>query len=316
MSIAPKRIRLGSNVAIIAPASPFKSDELAESLDVIRELGLNPILGPNVRSLHAESIHAASIQRRVREFMWAVTDPKVSAIVAATGGFGSAGILPYLDFDLIAKNRKPFLGMSDITALNNGILAQCGLVTFNGQSPNVRLSEGLRVTRADSESLRLVFELMMSGDEWLDKPFQINQYTPRTVCSGRASGHVIGCNSDTFTNLIGTQFLPDVEGAILFIEDVHKSGETIAREFLHLKMTGILDKVSGVVIGEFVDVPRKSDPKVPSVEDVIAEYFSDSVPTIYGYSFSHGDYTIPIPVGAQCDIDADLGVVEFKFRMS
>jgi len=316
MYIAPKRLRAGSRVAIIAPASPFKTDELVAGLDIIKAAQLEPVLGPNVRNMRSSDIQSAPVVDRAEELMWAFTDPDIDGIITVTGGLGSGGTLPYLDFGRIRESRRVIIGISDISALNNGILAGSGLININGQYPSIRLDKGTRIREADSESMKFTLEMLMSSSEWADRPFEINQYLPRTVSSGKASGHVVGGNLDTFCTLLGTPFMPDVEGAILFIEDVHKSGETIARELLHLKLAGVLDQVAGIVIGEFVDVPKKDEERVPAIEDVLEEYMSEGVPCSYGYSFSHGPFTIPIPIGAQCDMDADTGMVSFRFTMA
>ena len=316
MYLAPKRVRPGSKVAIVAPASPFKSDELAAGLDVIREAGLDPVLGPCVKRLRTANIHAAPVNERVDELHWAFGDQRFSAVIPATGGLGSAGVLPYLDYDLIRRSRKAFLGLSDITALNTGILNGAGLITINGQSPSIRLDKGPALQRSDSESLSYALKLMMSDAPWGDRPFQINQYIPRTVSPGTASGTVIGGNLDTFVHLLGTPHMPDCTGAVLFIEDVHKGGEVIAREILHLKLAGVLDSLAAIVVGEFQDVKKKSDDRSPAIEDVLQEYFSGGPPCVYGFSFSHGPYTIPLPIGAQCTVDADEGSIDFDFMMA
>ena len=171
MYTAPRRLRKGASVAIVAPASPFKGDELTAGLDVIREMGLNPVLGPCVRSLRSDGIHAASVADRVEEMNWAYRDPKISGIIPVVGGCGSAGILPYLDYEMIRKMRKPMLGMSDITALNTGFLTEANLISISGQSPSIRLDKGLAVREADSESLRLALRLMMSDAPWGEQPW-------------------------------------------------------------------------------------------------------------------------------------------------
>lgn len=318
MYLAPRMLRPGDKVAIVAPASPFKTDELIESLDVIRECCLEPVLGPNVCQLRTGGIHAASLEDRVEELMWAYSDPEIKGIIVATGGNGSAGVLPYLDYELIARSRKVLLGMSDITALNNGILARSGLITVNGQSPNIRLDEGRAIREADTESFRRTLDLLMDSREWGERPFDINQYLPRTLSSGQACGTVIGGNCDTFVHLLGTPFVPNMAGTILFIEDVHKDGALLARQFLHLRLAGVLDQVAGIVIGEFAEIPKAALDKhhpSPTIEDVLEEYFCDGPPCVYGYSFSHGPLTIPIPIGAQCVMDADTGLVSFRFAM-
>jgi muramoyltetrapeptide carboxypeptidase len=315
MYLPPKRLHQGSRVAVVAPASPFQSEELVAGLDIIKECGLEPVLGPNVRGLHTLDIHAAPLMDRVEELMWAYTDPDIDGVITVTGGMGSGEVLPYLDYDKIRESRRVLLGISDITALNNGILAGAGLITVNGQYPSIRIDKGPEIRHTDSESLRFVLELMMSDKPWGNKPFSINQYLPRTVAPGKASGHVIGGNLDTFCTLLGTPFVPDVDGAILFIEDVHKDGESIARLLIHCKLAGIFDRVAGIVVGEFQEVPRKMEGKVPSLDDVIQQYLSEGPPCVYGFSFSHGPWTIPIPIGAQCTMDADRGEVSFGFTM-
>lgn len=313
--IAPKRLKSGDRVAIVAPASPFQTDELIAGLDIIKAAGLEPVLGANVRHLKSSDIHAAPLMDRVEELMWAFTDPDISGIITALGGLGSGGLLPYLDFNAIRESRRVLLGLSDITALNCGILAGAGLISINGQYPAIRLDEGLKLREADSESLKFTLEMMMSAKEWDQRPFDVNEYMPRTISSGKAAGHAVGCNLETLNTLLGTPFFPDIDGAILFLEDVHKDGENISRSLLQLQLAGVLDKVAGIVIGEFVDVPTKDEGKVPAIEDVLVEYLGTGVPCSYGYSFSHGANTIPIPVGAHCELDADTGEVSFQFTM-
>jgi len=316
MYIAPKRLRAGSRVAIVAPASPFKTDELIAGLDIIRSMGLEPVLGPNVRRVKTSDIHSAPVLDRSEELMWAFTDPHIDGVITVTGGLGSGGTLPYLDFGRIRQSRKVLLGISDISALNNGLLASAGLINFNAQYPSIRLDKGTHIRETDSESLKFTLQLLLDSQEWGERPFAINQYLPRTISPGKATGTAIGGNLDTLCTLLGTPFFPIVDGCILFIEDVHKDGEAIARLLLHLRLAGVLDKIGGIVIGEFTDVPKKLDDKVPAIEDVLVDYLGDGVPCSYGYSFSHGPYTIPIPIGARCTLDADEGRVSFKFAMA
>lgn len=314
--LSPRRLREGSRVALVAPASPFQSEELLAGIDVIRECGLEPVLGPNVRGLRTIDIHAAPLMERVNELMWAFTDPDIEGVITVLGGMGSGETLPYLDYGKIAQSRKVLIGISDITALNNGILAGANLISVNGQYPSIQIDQGPEARQGDEASLQLALELMMSDAPWSERPFEINQYIPRTVSPGRASGHIIGGNLDTFCTLLGTPFVPDVDGAIFFIEDTGKGGIEIGRLLIHCKLAGVFDRVAGVVVGEFAKVPNKEEPKEPSIDDVIGQYLSDGVPCTYGMSFSHGIYTCPIPIGAQCTMNADTGEVSFDFKMS
>lgn len=316
MYLPPKRLKKNSRVAIVAPASSFSSDELVAGLDVISECGLIPVLGPCVKEFKTWLSHSASVQDRVDELNWAFSDPKISAVIAVKGGEGSAALLPYLDYEMIRNSRRVFLGKSDLSALGNGILKKAGLITVNGKSVSIHTDRGQAAIEQECESLKCTLELLMTDAIWGSKPFQKNQFLPRTVSRGIAKGFAIGGNCDTFTRLLGTDYFPNIDNAILFLEDVHKGAENLSRQFLHLKLSGVLDKVKGIVLGEFSKVPKKEGDKGPSVDDVISEYFSKGPPCSYGYSFSHGNLVCPIPIGSECTLDADNGIVRFNFQMA
>ena len=316
MFLAPKRLRSGSRVAIVAPSGPIIADEVQAGIDVIRECGLEPVLGPCVKNLRAIASHAASVKERADELNWAFSHPKIGGVIGAVGGEGSAALLPYLDYDVIRASRKVFVGMSDLTAINCGILVKSGLVSVCGQTPSIRLDKGQKIQDADTESFRWTLELLKSDQPWRSRPFRNNPYLPRTVAPGTGLGPALGGNLDTFVHLIGTPYFPSLDGAVLFVEDVHKDGVQISRELLHLRLCGALDRLAGVVIGEFEDVPKKTDPKVPSIEETVIEYFSRGAPCSIGYPFSHGPITAPIPFGANCFVDADTGEVRFDYCMS
>ena len=314
--VAPKRLNKGDKVAIIAPSSPFVPHEVVEGLDILREAGLKPVFGPNVKNLRTSRVVAGTREQRTEELMWAFSDPSIKGIFVSTGGYGSAGCLPGLDYEVIRKTRKSLLGFSDITALNNGILKGAGLISINGQTLSIRVDEGGAKRESDSNSLEIAVELMMSDEDWGVRPFEVNNKFSRCVSPGKARGPAIGTNINTFCTLIGTPHMPDYKGTILFLEDTHEDGEEIARELLHLDLAGILDDVAGVVIGEFAEVPKKTDARVPDVDDVVLDFFGKrGVPCSYGYSFSHGMYTVPVPIGADTELDAETGEVTFHFRM-
>src|SRR5271166_5141577 len=94
MYTSPRMLKRGARVAITAPSSPFMSDELTEGLDIIKEAGLVPVLGPLVRTLRTQNVHAAPLEDRVKEMNWAFADPTIAGIIPAVGGMGSAAILP------------------------------------------------------------------------------------------------------------------------------------------------------------------------------------------------------------------------------
>jgi muramoyltetrapeptide carboxypeptidase len=313
--LVPRALKNGDRVAIVAPASPFRTDELTQGLDIISAAGLIPVLGPNVKNLRSNRSLAATAPERARELMWAFTDPTIKGVITATGGYGSAQVLPHLNFETIRKSRKVLLGMSDISSLSNGILARSELISINGQYPSIRVDEGKRLFESDSKSMEFVLDLIMSREPWGERPFEINQMMPRTVSPGVTEGIAVGVNLHVLQHLIGTPFMPDLRGAILFIEGTHQDGQMLGRMLTQFRLAGMLDVIAGAVIGEFVDVPKKEKESAPSIEDIIHEFFSKGPPCSFGYSFSHGPMTVPIPIGAMTHLDADSGDVSFDFSM-
>jgi muramoyltetrapeptide carboxypeptidase len=313
--ISPKRLQRGSKVAVVASAAPLIADEVTEGLDIMSEMGLVPVLGPNVKNLRTSDAVAATVEERVDELMWAFNDPKIDGIFEALGGVASALLLPNLDFDRIRASRKVFVGMSDISSLNNGILCNSYLINFCAQSPSIRLDKGERVRSADSKSFKHTIAMLMSPEEWGSKPFNISTRFSRCITPGIATGVSFGGNLDTFSRLLGSPYFPDPAGMIMFIEDVHKSGEVILRELVQLEIAGVIDELAGVVIGEFIDVPKMQDAKEPAIEDVLQDFFRGRLPCAYGFNFSHGPITCPIPIGAQTYLDAENGIVKFRFTM-
>ena len=302
--LCPKPLTEGSKIAVIAPASSFNQEYLHKGLKTISECNMTPILGDNVFFLKKKGMYSASLEDRIKEFIWAIEDDNIDAIICATGGFGTAQILPHLPYDLIAEKRKPIMGFSDITALNNAILARSNMISFNG--PTVETYDDDSKNRP---ALQDAIELLCLNEFWGAKPFMRNKNFPQSVSKGIANGPAIGGNITTFCNLIGTPFMPTVDGAILFIEDVREGALKIAMYLEHLRLAGILDKLGGIVIGSFSQ--RPDDESDPAIEDVIVEYLQNGPPCIYGLNFSHNEVSAVIPIGTECHLDANRLSVMF-----
>ena len=308
-------LKRGDRVAVVAPSSPPVIEEVKAGLEVLASLGLRPVLGPNVKNVRGDGVHAGSRRQRADELAWAMVEADVTCTWTVQGGEGASGVLPLLDYGAMGERRRAFVGMSDNTAICSALLAKSELISVLGQGVAIRLDKGEEIRRLDSESLRRTAELLMYPDVWDERPWAGNPYFPRTVSGGSASGVVVGGNMDTFTRLIGTEYLPDVDGYVLFMEDVHKDGELVDRQLLHLELAGILADAAGFVVGEFAEQPKIEKAGAPSTDDVVYDFFSAGKPCTVQWPFSHGPTTAPIPIGAECRVDADAGTIQFDFRM-
>mgnify|MGYP001197261413 CR=1 FL=1 len=304
--ISPKPLKKGARLAIIAPASPFNPEQLYAGIQTLNKCGMEVVMGDNTFFLRHNNLYAANLSQRIEEFRWAIEDDSIDGIICATGGFGSAQLLPHLPYNIIAQKRKPIMGFSDITALNTAILSKSGLINFNGPTASILTDD-----KNDATALEDAINLLMNTDFWGNQPFVRNKTLPQCVSAGKSSGPAIGGNLSTFTHLLGTPYFPNVEGAILFMEDIHESSSNVVMYFQQLALAGIFDKLAGIVIGTFTQRPEKLDPIEPSIEQIIVEYLKDGPPCIYGLNFSHNPICAIIPIGTHCIVDANKLQVMF-----
>jgi len=304
--LKPNSLHDGDRVAIIAPSSPVSSmRSIQNAFSVFEANNLVPVLGQNLTHVRSDCWSAASIKERVDEIIWAFEDSSIAGVMVAEGGYSAIELLPYLPFELVRESQKPFVGMSDVTSINNAFLRFSGLVNFLGPNIRIRDKEPL-----DQNSLATALRLLKTSVAWHEKPWDNMQAPARCVCEGIAKGKAIGGNLTLFTALTGTPFMPNVDGAILFFEDIHTGGFEVSLCLNQLELAGVFDSVAGVVFGEFCKVPDRGDGDLP-IEDVVVRFFKKRVPCVMGMNFSHGHTVATIPLGADVLLDAEKGIVDF-----
>jgi muramoyltetrapeptide carboxypeptidase len=237
-------------------------------------------------------------------------DPKVTAILPMRGGWGCSRILPYLDYQLIRKNAKIIVGFSDITALILGINAKTNLVTFHG--PN-----GLTSWRTkQTDSFRRVLEsaetvtfqnLKDDGDE--NRLMQL-KYRQKTITPGRAQGKLIGGNLSVFSGIVGSPYMPDLNGAILFLEEINENIYRIDRLMTHLKIAGVFNKLAGFIFGQCKGCSPDADYGSLTLEEVVWDHIQPlGIPSWYGAMIGHIEPIVTLPIGLDVEIDATAGTI-------
>ncbi len=304
--VSPYPLQDGDKIALIAPSSPISSmPSIKQSIDVFRANNLEPVLGPNITHMRSENWSSASLPERIKEIEWAFSDDSINGIVCAEGGYSAIELLPYLPYDLISKSRKVFMGMSDVTVINNAILCGSKLINFLG--PNARIRND---RPKDSQNLDDALKLLKNNGSWNLEPWKRLPAPARCICPGIAKGKAVGGNLTVFTALVGTPYIPDIEGAVLFFEDIYAGGYEVSMALNHLDLAGIFDKASAVVFGNFEKIPNR-DSQDMTIEDVIVKKFADRMPCVYGLNFSHGDLVATIPLGVDVVVDCEQRLINF-----
>jgi muramoyltetrapeptide carboxypeptidase len=304
----PPRLRPGDTVGLIEPAG-FTDDQFDLGLvkEAITAMGLVP---KPARHLMARYGYLAGKDReRAADVNAMYADDKIRALFAVRGGWGSARILPYLNFDTIRANPKLLIGFSDITALHMAIAARAGFTTIHG--PNAASAWGT-LSLNSLRSLAFAGETPTysspAGTE--DRLVQRAGRT-RTFRAGKATGRLLGGNLTVLTALMGTPYLPDFSGAILFLEDVDEAEYRIDRMLTQLALGGVLRRVAGVVFGQCTDC-RGRGPSYGgfTLSEVLQQHLEPlGVPAFQGALIGHVPNQFSIPVGIRAEIDAGAGTI-------
>jgi muramoyltetrapeptide carboxypeptidase len=313
--IRPKALRPGASVALVAPASPASdSENLKIAEEVVRSLGLVPKAMKN--AARATMYLAGTDQERAADVNAAFADPSVDAVWCLRGGYGSPRILPYLDYALIRKNPKPFIGYSDITAPLNAIHKMTGLVTFHGPNGADNQTE---FTLAEFK--RVLFQNRPAGSIAAPPPppapreaFVDKENRLRRIAPGKARGPLVGGNISVFSTLVGTPFEPDLKGRILFLEEVGEEPYRIDRWLTHFLLTGRLKNLAGIVLGKFHDCgPRELHASFNGTwtwQEVCADRLGGlGIPVLAGLRFGHVPDKATLPLGVQAELDVDAGTL-------
>lgn len=303
MAVFPETIRQGDTVALIAPSSPVAPERADACIALLQDMGYKVKAGAGLKlSLHGylagpDEVRAADINR-----MFA--DPQVRAIFCIRGGYGSGRLMKSIDYEVIRRNPKLFVGYSDITNLLTAFYTLCDLVTFHGPMVSSNMLE-----HYDPYTKRSFEDLIAMKETY--EYHNADDSTLETICGGRAEGTLIGGNLALLINLLGTFYAPDFRGKILFIEDVGETVPKANRMVDQLFYTGIMDQVAGVLIGDFSDWEYPGA-KEYSMADLMRERFAGcKVPVLAGLSCGHCYPTGTLPIGARLFLDADRKILRF-----
>ncbi len=308
--VKPRVLRPGDTVGLVTPSTYVSDpDRLWLARRTIEELGLRCKTGRSVG--RREGYLGGTIRERVEDLHAMFADPEVKAVFCMRGGYGAAMLLDSLDYALIRKNPKVFLGYSDITALHLGIHRLTGLVTFHGPVVLSGLSEWTL-----EHFRRALFETKPLGR--LSNPPEPRPIRPRhpwrAVRPGRARGPLIGGNLTLISTTLGTPYEIQTEGRILFLEDVGEEPYSIDRMLTHLRLAGKFRGIRGLVWGECASCrPREFQPGFESTfstGEVVQNILGGlDVPVVTGLVIGHTDDQLTLPLGVEAELDADAGTL-------
>jgi muramoyltetrapeptide carboxypeptidase len=308
MTIKGRPLEPGGTIGVPAPASPYHNrSEVLRGVEWWEGQGYKVKLGEGV--FERDAYVAGDPKGRASDINTLFADPEVDVVQCLTGGYGSAQTIPYLDFDAIGSNPKPFVGYSDITALHTAIREKTGLVSFYG--PGLMSMNADDREPASKDFLRKHLLRALTSTEPLGPvPKDPDDDYVRTFTPGRVTGELTGGCLWLLGQLIATPWQANFAGKILFIEDYDLPPWYADGLLNQMTQAGLLSEVIGVVVGDMEKSDwREERPEFPqtlSIEDVLERYIEPlGVPAIYRLPMGHGKYLATTPLGVTATLDAD-----------
>jgi muramoyltetrapeptide carboxypeptidase len=289
--LKPRRLRSGDKVAVVAPASGFPREEFDKGIAEIRRLGFEPVFEESV--FHREEYVAGAARVRADAFLRAWRDPSIRALIAVRGGYGSVHLLPHLKSDELRRDPKAFIGYSDLTSMLTFLTTGCGIVSFHGPMLDRRLGAGAAGYDEDT------FMRALTSEEPLG---ELSAASVETFNAGEASGVLVGGTMRQLVASLGTPFaFAPPKGHVLFLEDVTERPYSLDRMVTQLRLAGILDLASAIVLGEFpgCDEPQGGPLAHATLAGLLKEF---NGPVLYGFPSGHTAgplMTLPFGVNAR-----------------
>ena len=284
--VRPAYLKEGDKIAIISPASVPDKEFVDGGAEILRQWGLVPVYGTHVCSQNGT--FAGTVTQRRNDLEWALSDPEIKAIMCSRGGYGSIQELVKMDMNIITNNPKWIIGYSDITAIH-------GAMVSNGvMSIHAHMLEHLNKTKGEDESSQYLRRMLFG-----EMPVYNVEHHPLNK-QGKASGTLVGGNLSLITSIAGSKFnfLNLNDDIILFIEDIDENLEHLNRMTYQLIASGIIDRVKGIILGDFSGYRRTAD--FDTVEQMFETIFQNyNIPICYKFPCGHTFRNFPMIEGAR-----------------
>ena len=277
----PKLLNKGDTVAITATSGICNTTRLKNGVRTLENLGLKAKVMKSCYASHGEYL-AGKDDLRVRNLHEAFADKSIKGILAARGGYGAGRLLPHLDYHLIRRNPKIFVGFSDVTALHTAINQFCGLATFHGPMP-VSCFGG---SNPDPLTIASFTNAVFQNTSYVELAATTALYP------GQATGMLTGGNLSVIASMLGTPYEIKTRGRILFLEETQEEPYRVDRLLLQLKLAGKFSEAAGIAFGDFS--PANLETLHIAIQELVVP---EGKPTIWGLPCGHTSPNFTLPLG-------------------
>lgn len=300
--VIPKALKKGDTIALISASGATPPERLQPAIEAVEKLGFNVVVGETCKARHGYL--AGSDDLRASDINAMFMNPEIDGIFCIRGGYGATKILPKLDLEMIKNNPKVFAGYSDVTALHIVFNQQCGFVTYHTPMPSTEFTKD----QMDEYTWDYFINSVMNT-EWSDYLLE-NAHGEElvTIVPGEATGVLTGGNLTLVVASLGTPYEIDLQGKILFLEDIDENVQRIDRMLTQLQLSGKLDGLAGILLGAWTDcgpLDAKNPENNLSLETIFDEILTPlQIPTLMNITCGHVLPTMSLPLGKTVKVDA------------
>jgi muramoyltetrapeptide carboxypeptidase len=287
----PPALRPGDTVGVVATSAAVERTYLERGVGALVAMGYRVKVSEH--ALDRAGILAGSDQDRARELNAFFADSSVKAIFGARGGYGCGRLLPLIDFAVIEKAPKIFLGFSDATFILNAMVECAGTVAFHG--PMVAMDFAHALTNRSIDHLTR----LLSGET---RQFELE--AREALRPGTGEGELIGGCLSVLVAMIGTPFAPKFDGRILFLEDTGEKAYRVDRMLVQLRQAGVFERVAGIVFGAIRPIEGNEAERVRIAEFVAEQTAGLEVPVLVGIEAGHGTENMTLPFGVRVRLES------------
>lgn len=319
--IKPPKLQKGDTIGVVATSFPLPPnlfpnyhEEYQKAVSVIESLGFNIKEGKNLRKI--KWWYAGTAQERADDINAMYADPEVKAIIVHEGGQSAIATLKLIDYNLVSKNPKPFIGFSDITNIHLAMYTKARLPGFQGPLLTYSLGKIWEkyLPQKVEEGKQLFYQSIASA-----KPLgKINSLT-KWECwrPGKATGILFGGNLSNMVTLLGTDYFPkleDIKGCIFFWEKDNSPSYSIEKQLYQLKYSGLFNIISGMIVGKLPGIKKTAwtGLEEPTPKEIVLEVLKDyDFPVMGEVDFGHETVSIPMPIGIEAKMNASNLELDF-----
>ena len=280
-----QRIKMANGIGLVCCSNGQKKEQfhkIKELEKTLLSMGMEPVFSDCI--YETENVFSGTVKERAEALMKFYLDDSIIEIFDISGGDIANGILPYLDYEIIANSSKRFWGYSDLTTVLNAIYTKTGKESGLYQIKNLIYDDRKRQTANFKNTI-------------IENGYDLFQLDYHFLQQNEMQGIVVGGNIRCFLKLAGTQYMPELTDKILLLESLGGTVPQIETYLCQLQQLGAFDKVAGILLGTFTQM--EAEQCMPTVEQLLQRFVKKDLPVAVTRDIGHGMDAKAIMIGRQ-----------------